>query len=103
MFAVGFSVIAFLAAVTSAQLANVISSCTAPNTVALTFVSVFLSFFKSPFNAYDSRMTVHISTSKEMGCFTMLMLVSLHFDLVSKSLILLTLRARRGHSFSVCS
>jgi hypothetical protein len=47
MVAVGFFDIALLAAVssTSMQLATVISSCTAPNTVALTFVSVFLSFF----------------------------------------------------------
>lgn len=72
MVSVGFFVVALLAAVSSAsiqkrQLANVISSCTTPNTVALTFVSVFFSFFQSPFNAYgDIRTMVHIPTSKEI-------------------------------------
>ena len=77
MVAIGFFqvIIALLAAVSSASIqrrqeANVITSCTTPNTVALTFVSVFLPFFQSPFNAFDPRTMDHISTCKEICCFT---------------------------------
>ena len=80
MLAVGSFVIALLAIVSSGQQADVISSCTTPNTVALTFVSVFPSFFQSPLNVYNPRMTVHIYISKEIRCFATLILDShLHF------------------------
>lgn len=75
MLAVGSFVIALLATVSSGQLADVISSCTTPNTVALTFVSVLL-FFKIPLNAYNPRMMVHISTSKKQVASLSLILES---------------------------
>ena len=82
MVAIEFFLTALLAVVSSAsiqrrQQANVITSCTTPNTVALAFVSVFLSFFQSPFtNAFDPRTMAHISTCKEICCFTTLILES---------------------------
>jgi len=54
MVAVGFFVVSLLAAVTSAQLANVISSCTTPNTVALTFDDGPYIFHQDIVNTLDA-------------------------------------------------
>ena len=76
----GLFITALLASVSSASietrqsLARVISACTTPNTVALTFVSLF--FFVARLKANGLRMMDHGYTSKEIYCFYRLLLHS---------------------------
>lgn len=98
-------IVALLAVVSSAsmqtrqQKARVISSCTVPNTVALTFVSLF--FFVTYLTVYRSRMMAHGYTCNEIYCFFMPTLFSWTFNPVKTLSILSMLQARRELFFSV--